>query len=230
MSNVQKTGERLSEEHGFLGVPTKTFDEGGRRQFIALLAEGVAPESRVLEIGSGCLRTAYWLIRLLEPENYCGIEPHRARVKWALDALFDAALLKEKAPRFDYNDQFDTSVFGGLFDYFIAGSIWTHCSKASIQTMLDGFVANAANDGVFLVSYLPAREPEEEYLGADWVGTSHRSNTPGIVRHSLGWIRSECAKRGLMVEEVPLRAFDAQFWLRVRRLETPARADRINLA
>ena len=70
--------------------------------------------------------------------------------------------------------------------------------------------------GVFLVSYLEPRTPNEEYMGDSWVGTSHESDTPGIVRHSLAWIEKECAERDLVVEAVPGHAFDGQTWLRIR--------------
>ena len=81
----------------FLGVPTHRFDEGGCRQFIALLQQGLAPETRLCEIGRGCLWTAYWLIRFLDSGGYYGIEPHRDRVTWGLNTLFDRDMLDSKA-------------------------------------------------------------------------------------------------------------------------------------
>lgn len=213
---------------GFLGVPVETFDEGGRRQFIALLREGLNPESRVLEIGCGCLRTAYWLIRLLNADRYCGIEPHQGRVAWGREALFAEGELTVKRPRFDHNDRFDAAPFGEVFDFFLAGSIWTHASKAGIGTMLDQFARHAAPDAVFLASWLPARTPEEDYRGDDWVGTSHQSDEAGVVRHSLRWIRAAAGERGLIVERPGVPAFDDQFWLRVRRREGAPLAERLS--
>jgi hypothetical protein len=228
MSKVQELGERMADAHGFLGVPTRTFDEGGRRQFVSLLREGLAPESRICEIGCGCLRTAYWLIRFLEPERYCGIEPFRDRVVWGQEALFSGEMLREKAPRFDHNARFDTSVFSGKFDFFLAGSIWTHASKAHIETMLDGFLENTERDGTFLASYLPAANPEEDYLGETWVGTSHESTQAGIVRHSTEWIDKACRQRGLEVAYLEGHAFDDQLWLRVRRAGCAPHEDRLD--
>ncbi|AXS41540.1 hypothetical protein [Breoghania sp. L-A4] len=227
MSKVQSLGEAMAEAHGFLGVPTGTFDEGGRRQFIALLREGLAPETKVCEIGSGCLRTAYWLVRFLDADGYCGIEPFRSRVEWGLETLFSKELLAEKAPRFDFNEDFDTSVFQATFDMFLAGSIWTHCSKAHIETMLDGFVDNASPNATFLASYLAATGPEDDYQGDTWVGTSHRSSEAGVIRHSLDWISQQCERRALSVTFVPGAAFDGQNWLRVRRAGVPPHGDMI---
>jgi len=217
MSDVQRLGEKMAEAHGFLGVPTHRFDEGGRRQFIALLREGLAPETRLCEIGCGCLRTAYWLIRFLDSGNYCGIEPHRDRVRWGLETLFDKEMLEARAPRFDHNADFDLSVFGGTFDMFLAGSIWTHCAKRHIETMLDGFLDNSEDHAIFLASYLAPTGDEPDYEGDTWVGTSHESSEAGIVRHSPAWIEAQCAKRGLRVDFLPGKAFDGQTWLRVQR-------------
>ena len=66
MSHVQMCGEQMIARHGFLGVPADTFEKAGKQQFIALLNEGLVPESKILDIGCGCLRTAYWLIRFLD--------------------------------------------------------------------------------------------------------------------------------------------------------------------
>src|SRR5258708_22118404 len=76
---AQARAEEMISCHGFLGVPVETFAEAGRRQLEALLEEGLRPESRVLDIGCGCLRAAYWLIHYLDPRCYCGLEPARRR-------------------------------------------------------------------------------------------------------------------------------------------------------
>ncbi|HJZ81834.1 MAG TPA: hypothetical protein VKD91_15865 [Pyrinomonadaceae bacterium] len=201
--------------HGFLGVPTETFDQAGRSQFTALLNEGLNPESRVLDIGCGCLRTGYWLIRFLDAGCYHGIEPARERVEYGLRYLFTPEELNLKQPRFDFNPYFDCSVFGTQLDFFLAGSIWTHASKRQIETMFDSFVRDSTRASVFLTSILPAQSADDDYQGDVWVGTSHESDTPGVIRHSLAWIAEQCQRRGLGVKELPGEAFDSQFWLRI---------------
>src|SRR6266581_6427912 len=126
MSNVQTRAEEMMARHGFLGVPTPTFEQAGRSQLIALLNEGLNPESKILEFGCGCLRIAYWLVRFLDSDGYYGIEPARQRVDYGLQYLFTPAELPIKRPRFDYNPVFNSSVFGAKFDFFLARSIWTH--------------------------------------------------------------------------------------------------------
>jgi hypothetical protein len=218
MSQVQIRAAEMMAQHGFLGVPVETFEDAGRRQFVALLGEGLCPESRVLDIGCGCLRTAYWLIRFLDPGCYHGIEPAYSRVEYGLQHLFSPHLLAAKQPRFDFNPHFDSSVFATKFDYFLAGSIWTHASKRQIETTLESFLRDSVPTSVFLPSYLPALNSEDDYQGDRWVGTSHESDTPGVIRHALPWIVEQCQKRGLRVQEVPGDAFDSQYWLRISHI------------
>ncbi len=217
MSRVQAQAEEMISRHGFLGVPVETFEQAGREQLIALLQEGLHPESKVLEIGCGCLRIAYWLVRFLDPGCYHGIEPARQRVHYGLQYLFASGETDLKQPRFDFNGDFDSSVFGTRFDFFLARSIWTHACKRQIEATLHSFVRDSTPAGIFLTSYLPAQSAEDDYQGDAWVGTSHESNTPGVVRHSLTWIAEQCEKRGLQVDELPGLDCDSQYWLRIHR-------------
>ncbi len=215
--DVQSRADRMISEQGFLGVPRETFAQAGREQLMALLAEGLRPDAKVLEFGCGCLRIAYWLVRFLDPRGYHGIEPARARVEYGLRYLFSPEEIRLKRPRFDFNAAFDSSVFGRKFDFFLARSIWTHASKPQIEATLDSFLRDSAPGAIFLASYLPANSDEEDYHGSAWVGTSHESNTPGVIRHALASIIAQCKKRGLTCEEIPGFDCDTQLWLRVRR-------------
>jgi hypothetical protein len=203
--------------HGFLGVPRGTFAQAGREQLIALLAEGLCPESKVLEFGCGCLRIACWLIRFLDSGAYYGIEPARPRVDCGLHYLFTPAELQIKRPHFDYNPVFNSSVFSTKFDFFLARSIWTHASKPQIEATLDSFLRDSGPHAIFLASYLPAQSPDDDYQGTQWVGTSHESDTTGVVRHALSWIVEQCCNRGLNCEQIAGVDCDSQLWLRIRR-------------
>ncbi|HEY6390073.1 MAG TPA: class I SAM-dependent methyltransferase [Bryobacteraceae bacterium] len=217
MSRVQAQAEEMMARHGFMGVPVGTFEQAGREQLIALLNEELNPESKVLEIGCGCLRIAYWLVRFLDAGCYYGIEPARQQVEYGLQFLFTSEEVRLKQPRFDFNANFDSSVFGAKFDFFLARSIWTHACKRQIEATLDSFIRDSTAGGIFLTSYLPAQSAEDDYQGDHWVGTSHESDTPGVIRHSLVWIVQQCEKRGLQLDELPGIDCDSQYWLRIRR-------------
>ena len=215
---LQKKAEILGEKT-FLGVPVRDFEKGGRELFIYLLQAGLNPDSKLVEIGCGVLRGGYWLIHFLAPRCYFGIEPHAGRLEMGVRTILEAETREAKRPRFDANPNFDTSVFGEKFDFFLAYSIWTHASKPQIQAMLDSFLRDAKDDAVFLTSYLPAGWRHPDYKGDRWHGTSHESDTPGCIYHSLRWIKAECNSRGLVTRGLGRDKTYGQDWLEITRRE-----------
>ena len=214
-SRLQLAAEEMMAREGFLGVPVESFEQAGRTQLIDLLVQGLRPESRVLDFGCGCLRIAYWLVRFLDPDCYCGIEPAQNRVRLGLQYLFTPELLAAKRPRFDHNSVFNSSGFQARFDFALARSIWTHGSKTQIESTLDAFVRDSTPEAIFLASYLPATSAEEDYQGKIWVGTSHESDVPGVIRHRLSWLIKQCGRRNLSLTELPGLDCDSQLWLRI---------------
>lgn len=220
---LQEVAAKLTEEGIFTGGPPELFESAGRLQLVTLLYEGLAPESRILDVGCGCLRAGYWLIRFLDPGCYFGIEPNQRMLDKGREYLLNPELTRTKQPRFDTNDRFNFSPFAKKFDVVLARSIWTHASKPQIQTMLDNFVAHSSEDAFFLTSYLPAlslaRRNYRDYKGESWKGRSHECENPGLVHHSRKWVASECAQRGLHVKQLDYGIFKSQHWLKICRNE-----------
>lgn len=202
----------------FLGGPPGVFEKVGREQLAALLDFELSPTSRVLDVGCGCLRGGRWVIPLLEPGHWHGIEPNRAMVERGLREFISPELVAVCKPRFDHNDRFDFTVFGTSFTHVIARSIWTHASRGHIEAMLDSFAGTATDDGVFLASYNPAKRfGGDEYLGDAWVGKSHESSEGGMVRHRFAWIASACQARGLEARKVDRPIVNGQPWIAITR-------------
>ena len=220
---LQKRFERLSGNR-FLGVPVRDFEKGGREQLAFLLAAGLNPDSKVVDLGCGVLRAGYWLIHFLNIGGYFGIEPHRERLQFGVELLLEPATRALKRPRFDTNPHFDTSVFGERFDLFLAYSVWTHASKAQVQAMLESFTRDAKEDGIFLTTYLPANWRHPDYKGDRWNGTSHESDVPGCIYHSRRWIESECGRRNLFVRSLGKDKTHRQSWLQITRRNRPEHA------
>ena len=208
---LQHKAKQLSKAV-FVGSLVRDFEKGGRLQLIMLLAEGLYPDSKVLDIGCGCLRGGYWLIHFLDQGCYCGIEPNKASLEAGIKEILEPEVLDAKRPRFDRNAYFDSSVFGEKFDFFLARSIWTHASKDHIRTMLDSFVRDSTDNAVFLTSYYPARWfIFRDYQGTKWVA-------PTMICHSFNWIQAECQQRGL--KAVPLKGgrLNWQIWLKIVKM------------
>lgn len=213
---LQRHAENLAEKT-FLGGRAEVFEAIGRLQLITLLRCGLYPDSRVLDLGCGCLRGGYWIIHFLSPDRYFGIEPNVEMLEIGKSEILGSEVLAEKRPRFLSNDQFDPSEFGGRFDFFIARSVWTHASRGQIEKMLDAFLEFGSEDGVFLTSFLPLEGAEGE-LNSEWVGRSHESDTPGTVRHDRRWIGQECRHRNFSVSEL-IDPRQKQVWLLISKGE-----------
>ena len=213
---LQKKAEIYGEKR-FLGVPVRDFEKAGREQLGYLLAAGMRPSSKVVDLGCGILRGGYWLIHFLDPGNYYGIEPHKERLGIGIDGILEPEILEVKRPRFDTNPRFDTSVFGERFDFFLAYSVWTHASKLQIQTTLESFLRDSTDGGVFMTTYLPASWRHWDYRGDKWYGTSHESDVPGCIYHSRRWIHAACDSQGLTALELEPDKVHGQSWLQITR-------------
>src|SRR5438094_549081 len=89
--------------------------------------------------------------------------------------------------------------------------------KPQLERMLDGFLRDTREEGVFMTSYVPPAGPEDDYRGREWVGTSHTCDVPGVISHSLKWIGQACTRRRLEVGRLAGHELDGQPWLVVRR-------------
>ena len=195
------------------GGPNRFFKGVGRDTLGSAIRHGLMPEHRVLDIGAGSLRVAWWLFQYIEPSNYHAIEPVRERIDRAAQILGVADEI-----HIYYNTDFEFPSV--TFDFVIARSIWTHASKPMIAKMLAEFDENAAPEGRFLTSVIFAATEEEDYQGYEWVGKVEKSDVAGKIAHSREWIEKECAKNRLSLEVVG--ELYGQTWLLIAR---PGQAD-----
>lgn len=215
--NLQTKAEQLNARILHVGGPVNVFEQVGRLQLITCLKTGLYPDSKVLDIGCGALRGGYWMIHFLEPNGYCGIEPDRAVLEGGLQNLLEPGLYDLKKPRFDHNTEFDASVFGEVFDFYVARSVWSHTSKEQIITMLESFIRHTSPHAVFLTSYCRAGFlRRRDYQGNRGIAKSEGRMRP-MVYHRFAWIKRECQRRQLTVEEIkdPALNHGRQTWLKI---------------
>lgn len=193
---------KIIEAGIWTGGPAGKFEQAGRGSLAAAIAHGLNPDHKLLDIGAGCMRIGWWLIQYIEPRNYHAVEPNKEMIDTAVNIIGEEVNVY-------FNEDW---VFPDVdFDMVFARSIWTHASKSMISKMLEEF-AKVRNPSVrFLTSVQLAETEEEDYKGEEWVGISHDSDTPGLVKHSLEWIESECKKNKLVVEVK--EEFASQTWL-----------------
>lgn len=198
-SSLQERAEKLSKVISFVGCGVYRYEKTGRTQIEALIRNGLSPWHKFLEIGSGAFCGGYWIMHLLDSNNYHSIEPNVKMFEGGLSYILEPELIESKKPQFDHNDQYDFSPFKTKFDYFFAQSIWTHAGKKDIEKMLDGFVEYGNPKARFLTTIKLPDLFHRDYKGDEWVGASHKSDDGGTVRHSFKWIQKACASRNLKV-------------------------------
>lgn len=104
------------------------WDELGRLQHDFLVAQGLQPHHRLIDIGCGSLRAGVPLARYLDPGHYYGIDISPDLLTAGLEREIAPAGLSDRLPpeNLHATGDFDLSSFGVHFDYGIAQSVFTH--------------------------------------------------------------------------------------------------------
>ena len=132
------------------------WDELGELQLDFLVAQGLEPSSRLLDVGCGPLRAGIRFVDYLEPGNYYGLDVNAS----LLDAGYDVELpeaLRAKLPR-DHlraTDRFDCD-FGVEFDFAIAQSLFTHISLSQVRLCLYRVAHAMRPGGRFFATFFEA--------------------------------------------------------------------------
>jgi SAM-dependent methyltransferase len=132
------------------------WDRVGKLQLEFLIANGLEPGARFLDLGCGSLRAGIHLVDYLESGNYYGIDIDEE----LLTAGYTLELSPEqrlKLPR-DHlrrTDRFDVD-FGVSFDHAIAQSVFTHLPLNHIRLCLYRVAAHMNVGGKFFVTFREA--------------------------------------------------------------------------
>src|SRR4051812_7497301 len=137
------------------------WDTHGKHQVEFLLAHGLKPEHRFVDIGCGCFRAGRYLIDHLDPGHYYGVDANLG----LLEAGYEFELSDEQREKFPVsnvraNDRFNVD-FGVKFDMAIAQSVFTHVSLNHVRLCLYRVAAVMNPGGKFYATFYeqPARTP-----------------------------------------------------------------------
>jgi SAM-dependent methyltransferase len=149
------------------------WDEIGRLQRDFLVARGLRPEHRFVDVGCGALRGGIHFVAYLAPGHYHGLDINRSLIEAGRLELCKAGLDHRHA-KLLVNDRFDLAPFGTEFDFGLALSVFTHVPINSIVRCLSRVREVLATQGRFFATFFQA--PRPAYLDS--------------VLHDRGGIRS----------------------------------------
>jgi SAM-dependent methyltransferase len=95
----------------------------GRDRMDFLLAQGLDPGARLLDLGCGAGRLGVWLIRHLEPGRYFGSDAHLASLVAFSAYELRLHALADRRPRLMLDERFEVASFGERFDVVVDASV-----------------------------------------------------------------------------------------------------------
>jgi cyclopropane fatty-acyl-phospholipid synthase-like methyltransferase len=168
---------------------TGSYPANGRAHVEILQAEGMNRQSRVLEIGCGCLYAGLLLMDYLEPGLYCAIDPNA----WLRDTTIHNGdfqwLIDDRCPRFTSRSDFDGSEFNERFDFVFSQSVLSHASATQLGEYFRNTKRVLADDGKILTSLFLADLDSND---TEWV-------YPGRSYFTWATVQREAAEAGLSV-------------------------------
>lgn len=129
------------------------WDTIGPMQLAFLVARGLRPQHRLLDIGCGSLRGGIHFIAYLDPERYFGIDRDGKLIEAGLKEELPPGVQDAKRPIFAVREDFDISVFGAKFDFAIAQSVFTHLPLNSILRCLVNVARTLTEGGVLYATF-----------------------------------------------------------------------------
>jgi SAM-dependent methyltransferase len=204
------------------------YDTMGAAQFSALaLLFGLRETHKLLEIGSGPLRAARFLIMYLDEGNYCGVEPNEEAVELGLRHEVGEEIVRWKKPRFISRSDFGFHEFGETFDYALSYSLLTHVPPGAIPTIFDN-LARCFHDRSMFLATASFREEEEIVDPDTWTSLpiNHyafsrieaAANGAGMLAARLGKIHQDwfiAYRAGNPVAEVGIEEMNKVDWSRM---------------
>lgn len=136
------------------------WDELGELQFNFLVANGLTPLSKLIDVGCGCLRGGVHFIDYLESGNYFGIDRSAELLEKGYSVELEQAGLTEKLPRENLicNDEFDLGAIAEPADFAIAQSLFSHLPGDDIVLCLKRLAPKIKSGGRFFATFFAAPE------------------------------------------------------------------------
>lgn len=184
----------------YVGPPAQ-YDFMGATQFRLLTALGLTEEHKLLDIGCGSLRAGRFLIQYLLPGGYVGIEPNSWLWEQAMEVEIGKDIFEIKKPRLLADPDFTLEDVGGLMDFVVAQSIYSHCGIDAFARSVGCTSRILQDNGQFLFTAIrpgsgQASSMPPGNISPDWV-------YPGCVTYTDEEVLEVCAAAGLKAQALP---------------------------
>lgn len=145
----------------------------GQLQYEFLVANGLKPHHRLIDVGCGSLRGGVHFAAYLDAGNYYGIELNSALIEAGVERELKPLGLDQRVPKenLQVNGSFDFSQFNSRFDFALALSLFTHLPFNLIRTCLEHLAPHMADGADFFATVFetdsgePASTPREHLPG-----------------------------------------------------------------
>jgi SAM-dependent methyltransferase len=165
---VRTNTVRRSAEFAVGGESREHWLFAGQMQFDYLVAHGLRPEMRILEIGCGNLRAGHLLIDYLDAGHYYGIDISPEILRAALDTLTEFGL-QAKLPRLTLVDDLKLRFLPDQgFDVVHAHSVFSHSPLDVIEECLQHVGRVMAPGAFFDFTFDRTEGREHQVLGEDF--------------------------------------------------------------
>ena len=164
----------------------RTWFEIGKRQYHFLVAQGLRPSDRFLDVACGSLRLGQFLIPYLDAGNYYGLEaePDLVRAGLEHELLFDIAALKR--PTFGHGYAFDLSFVPG-FEVALAQSLFTHLTPEDIGRCMTAVAGVAGPGSRFFFTFFEGVRPRPKGPSHAQKGWSYTRAEIDAIAAASGW-------------------------------------------
>ena len=135
------------------------WDEIGQLQFEFVIAQGLQPHHRLLDIACGSLRAGIHFIAFLEPSHYLGIDKNSDLIQAGINHELGPQMLETKQPKFVVSADFEFSEFGVRPEFALAQSLFTHLPPEHIIKCLRQLRPVIADAGVFFATFNECEQP-----------------------------------------------------------------------
>ena len=160
----------LKDPHAAVGGKWEAL---GRLQFDYLVANGLKPDSKLLDLGCGTLRGGRHFIRYLNTSNYTGTDISWRAIDYAQKLVFKENLAT-KGPLLIYRrpgQAFFADLDDARFDFILAHSVFTHLPPAHVEECFAGVGRVMRPSGVFFFTF----QHEAEHRRKDLKGFTYPS-------------------------------------------------------